>query len=140
MLTLLSWRSDRPLQLYRLDCCPPKTPAFVIASFFAGLAGALLAHYPGTINPNQFDVEAMVYVLVWVIVGETATIYGPFLGVVTLTVVNEIVLRELGVDQARPLIFGTILIPSILFLPDGLANLGPKLKLVFARTRERAGA
>ena len=82
-----------------------RTLAFVIASFFAGLAGALLAHYLGTVNPNQFDVEAMVYVLVWVIVGGTATIYGPILGVVVLTVVNEIVLRELGVDQARPLIY-----------------------------------
>ena len=46
-----------------------RTLAFVVASFFGGLAGALLAHYLGTVNPNQFDVEAMVYVLVWVIVG-----------------------------------------------------------------------
>ena len=88
-------------------------------------------------NPNQFDVESMVYVLVWVIVGGTATIYGPILGVVALTVINEIVLRELGVDQARPLIYGAILIASILFLPDGLESVGPKLKRVFARARER---
>ena len=112
-----------------------RTLAFVIASFFGGLAGALLAHYLGTVNPNQFDVEAMVYVLIWVIVGGTATIYGPVLGVVALTVINEIVLRELGVDQARPLIYGAILITSILFLPDGLESLGPKLKRAFARTR-----
>ena len=93
----------------------------------------------GTVNPNQFDVEAMVYVLVWVIVGGTATIYGPILGVVVLTVINEIVLRELGVDQARPLIYGAILIASILFLPDGLESLGAKIRRAFARTRERAG-
>ena len=111
--------------------------AFVIASFFAGLAGALLAHYLGTVNPNQFDVEAMVYVLVWVIVGGTATLYGPILGVVALTVLNEIVLRELGMDQARPLIYGAILIASILFLPDGLESLGPKMKHVFARIGRR---
>ena len=115
-----------------------RTLAFVIASFFAGLAGALLAHYLGTVNPNQFDVEGMVYVLVWVIVGGTTTIYGPILGVVALTVVNEIVLRELGLDQARPLIYGAILVASILFLPDGLESLGPKLKRAFARTRERS--
>ena len=89
-------------------------------------------------NPNQFDVEAMVYVLIWVIVGGTATIYGPVLGVVALTVINEIVLRELGVDQARPLIYGAILIASILFLPDGLESLGPKLKGAFARARANA--
>ena len=59
---------------------------------------------------------------------------------VVLTVINEIVLRELGVDQARPLIYGAILIASILFLPDGLESLGPKLKRALARRgRERVG-
>ena len=52
---------------------------------------------------------------------------------------NEIVLRELGVDQVRPLIYGAILTASILFLPDGLESLGPKVKQAFARGRERAG-
>ena len=113
-----------------------RTLAFVIASFFGGLAGALLAHYLGTVNPNQFDVETMVYVLVWVIVGGTATICGPILGVVVLTVVNEIVLRELGIDQMRPLIYGAILITAILFLPDGIESLGPKIRRALARARE----
>ena len=114
----IHWQ-DKLAEAVGVDTRRYRTLAFVIASFFAGLAGALLAHYLGTVNPNQFDVEAMVYVLVWVIVGGTATIYGPILGVVVLTVINEIVLRELGVDQARPLIYGAILIASILFLPTG---------------------
>lgn len=105
-----------------------RTLAFVIGSFFAGLAGALLVHYLGTTNPNQFDVEQMVFVLIWVIVGGTATIYGPILGVVVLTILNEVVLRELGGDQIRPLIYGVILIVSILFLPDGLESIGTKLR------------
>ena len=77
-----------------VDTCRYRTLTFVIASFFAGLAGALLAHHLGTMNPNQFDVKGMVYVLVWVLVGGTGTIYGPIIGVVALTMVNEIVLRE----------------------------------------------
>lgn len=97
--------------------------AFVIASGFAGLAGALLAHYIGTVNPNSFEVEHMVFVLTWAIVGGTATFYGPILGCVVLTVLNEIVLRELGFEQARPLIYGAILIASVLFLPKGLESL-----------------
>ena len=133
----IHWQ-DKLAEAVGVDTRRYRTLAFVIASFFAGLAGALLAHYLGTVNPNQFDVEAMVYVLVWVIVGGTATVYGPILGVVTLTVVNEIVLRELGVDQARPLIYGAILIASILFLPDGLESLGPKLRRAFARSGDRS--
>lgn len=104
-----------------------RTLAFVIASCFAGLAGALLAHYIGTISPNRFDVGEMVFVLTWAIVGGTATFYGPILGVVVLTVLNEIVLRGLGFDQARPLIYGLILIAAVLFLPKGLESFVPRI-------------
>ena len=83
-----------------------RTLAFAIASGFAGVSGALLAHYVGTINPNSFDVEVMVFVLTWAIVGGTGTFYGPILGCVVLTILNEIVLREMGFEQMRPLIYG----------------------------------
>ena len=121
--------------------------AFVIASFFAGLAGALYAHYVGTVNPNRFSVEEMVYVLIWAIVGGTATFYGPILGVVVLTILNEVVLRALGVDEMRPMFYGAILILFILFLPKGLESLVPKVRGWFsggkakrARTEQSAEA
>ena len=104
-----------------------RTLAFAVASGFAGVAGALLAHYVGTINPNSFDVEVMVFVLTWAIVGGTRTFYGPILGCVTLSVLNEVVLRGLGFEQMRPLIYGAILIASILFMPDGLESLVQKV-------------
>ncbi len=100
-----------------------RTMAFVLASGFAGISGALLAHYIGTINPNSFDVEMMVFVLTWAIVGGTGTFYGPILGCVVLTVINEVILREMGFEQMRPLIYGAIMILSILFMPDGLESL-----------------
>jgi branched-chain amino acid transport system permease protein len=112
-----------------------RTLAFVIASCFAGLSGGLLAHYIGTVSPNRFDVEEMVFVLTWAIVGGTATFYGPILGVIVLTILNEVVLRELGMDQVRPLIYGLILIASVLFLPKGLESLVPKFGAVFRRKR-----
>ncbi len=100
-----------------------RTLAFVVASFFAGLAGALLAHYLTTVNPNRFDVDEMVFVLIWVIVGGTATLWGPLAGLIILTAVNEVVLREIGLDQLRPLFYGLILILAMLFLPGGLETL-----------------
>ena len=111
-----------------------RTLALVIASFFAGLAGTLLAHYLGTVNPNRFDVEEMVFVLIWVIVGGTRTFFGPIVGVVVLTVVNEVVLRELGTEALRPLIYGALLIVAILFLPDGLESLPSRLRQLFQRS------
>lgn len=103
-----------------------RTLAFAIASGFAGVAGALQAHYVGTVNPNSFDIEVMVFVLTWAIVGGTTTFYGPILGCVLLTVINEIVLRGMGFEQARPLIYGAIMILSILFLPNGLESIVQK--------------
>ncbi len=114
---------DKLAQASGVDLRRYRTLAFVLASSFAGLSGALLAHYIGTINPNSFDVELMVFVLTWAIVGGTATFYGPILGCVVLTLLNEVVLREMGFQQMRPLIYGAIMIGSILFLPDGLESL-----------------
>jgi branched-chain amino acid transport system permease protein len=111
---------DKLAEAAGVDVRAYRTLAFVIASGFAGVAGALLAHYIGTINPNSFSVEAMVFVLTWAIVGGTSTIYGPILGCVTLTVLNEIVLRGLGFEQMRPLIYGLVLILAVLFMPKGL--------------------
>ncbi len=114
-----------------------RTMAFVIASGFAGLSGALLAHYIGTINPNSFDVEMMVFVLTWAIVGGTATFYGPILGCIVLTILNEIVLREMGFEQMRPLIYGLLLICSVLFLPQGLESV---VQNALARKNGNGGA
>lgn len=130
---------DKLAEAVGVDTRKYRTIAFVIASFFAGLSGALLAHYVGTINPNRFDVEEMVFVLTWAIVGGTATIYGPILGVVVLTVINEIVLRELGFDQLRPLFYGAILIASVLFLPKGLESIVPKVAGWFRGNAHDAG-
>jgi branched-chain amino acid transport system permease protein len=136
----IHWQ-DKLAQSVGVDVFRYRMLAFVISAFFAGLAGALYAHYVGTVNPNRFDVEQMVYVLIWAIVGGTATFYGPIIGVVTLTILNEVVLRALGVDEMRPMLYGAILIVSILFLPNGLESLVPKIRgWIAGRTDKRAVA
>ena len=131
----IHWQ-DRLAESVGVDTFRYRTLAFVIASFFAGIAGGLYAHYVGAVNPTRFSVDQMVYVLVWAVVGGTATFHGPILGVVALTVVNEIVLRALGLDTVRPLIYGAILILSVLYLPNGLESLGTRLR---GRLRHRRG-
>ena len=130
----IHWQ-DRLAESVGVDTFRYRTLAFVIASFFAGIAGGLYGHYVGAVNPTRFGVDQMVYVLVWTIVGGTATLHGPILGVVVLTVINEIVLRGLGLDTVRPLIYGAILILSVRYLPDGLESLGPKMRARLRRPR-----
>ncbi len=112
-----------------------RTQALVLASFFAGLAGALLAHYLTTVNPNRFAVHEMVFVLIWVIVGGTATIWGPIIGLVTLTAINEVLLRDIGYDELRPLFYGVLLVLAMLFLPNGLETLPARVVRRFRRAR-----
>lgn len=104
-----------------------RTLAFVTASFFAGVAGSLLAHYIGTINPDRFGLEIMLYVLVWTIVGGTATFAGPIIGVVVLSVLDE---AFRAFNELRPAIYGAILIATVLFLPTGLESLPARLRAV----------
>ncbi len=118
----IHWQ-DKLSESVGIDTFRYRMLAFVTASVFAGLAGALYAHYLSTVNPGQFDVNTMVYVLIWTIVGGTTRLYGPILGVVALTIIDEVILRQIGADQLRPLLYGAILIASILFLPKGLESL-----------------
>ncbi len=118
----IHWQ-DKLAQSVGIESFRYRMLAFVIASVFAGLGGAFYAHYLSTVNPNQFDVEEMVYVVIWTIVGGTTRLYGPILGVVVLTVIDEVVLRAIGADQIRPFLYGVILIVTILFLPQGLESL-----------------
>ncbi|MFQ5483750.1 MAG: branched-chain amino acid ABC transporter permease [Desulfobacterales bacterium] len=109
-----------------------KTLAFGVASFFVGIAGALLGHYLGSTNPNQYGVGIMVYVLIWVIVGGTSTFAGPIIGVTVLSVANE---WFRAFEIWRPLIYGCILIAATMFLPEGLESLPSKLRSVMNRRR-----
>jgi len=102
--------------------------AFVIGSFFVGIAGALKVHYLGTITPNQYGVGFMVFILIWVIVGGYNKFYGPIIGVVVLTLFDESIR---GFEEIRPAIYGAVLILSILFLPLGLESIPAKFKAWF---------
>lgn len=135
----IHWQ-DKLSESVGVDAFRYRMLAFVVAAFFAGLAGALYAHYLSTVNPNQFDVNTMVYVLIWTIVGGTSRWYGPILGVVTLTIIDEVILRGIGADQVRPLLYGGILILAILFLPNGLESLVMRAAAALRRNREEVAS
>lgn len=100
-----------------------RTYAFVLGSFFAGISGALLAHRLNAIDPHIFDINTMVYLIIWVVIGGTLTFSGPIIGVAVITIVFE---WSRPLLQWRPLLFGAILIGFLIFLPGGLEGLIPK--------------
>ncbi|MGH1350638.1 MAG: branched-chain amino acid ABC transporter permease [Methyloligellaceae bacterium] len=98
--------------------------AFIIGSFFVGMAGSLKVHYLGTVSPNQFDIGFMVFILIWVIVGGYSTFYGAILGAIVLSILDES-FRQF--EEIRPAIYGLILILAILYLPKGLESIPKSL-------------
>ncbi len=110
-----------------------KVAAFTIASALAAMTGAMFAHYHTYINPRSFDIWTSEFALVHIIVGGLSTVAGPVLGALFLTVIDEL-LRP--TEFYRIIIFGVILILTVLFLPGGLESIPKRLRLRLWRLPE----
>lgn len=106
-----------------------KVVAFAISTAFAGLAGALYAHFVGLIAPSMMSLQEMGFVLAMAVVGGFANILHAALGGVLLQVVLES-LREFG--EWRLALFGLVAMLMLRFAPDGLFG-----RLVGAIAKER---
>jgi branched-chain amino acid transport system permease protein len=124
-----TWRAiesqDNLAKSVGIDNTKYKMLAFAIGSFFAGVAGVLLAHRLWAIEPHQFGFTTTLYLLVWVVFGGTHTFSGPIFGVVALTFLGEL-LQPLY--EWVPMIFGAIIIMTLIFLPNGLESLPSKIR------------
>ena len=107
--------------------------AFGVSSFFAGLVGAVYAHYIGFISPSDFTIWQSIYVQIYMIVGGVVAFAGPVLGSVVLTVLSEF-LRAAGPLQS--VVYGALLAAVMLFLPGGLISLVGYFSRLFRRRTE----
>lgn len=96
-----------------------KVLGFALSTGIAGAAGAAYAHYYGVITPELLGVGYTATGLLMVIVGGKSRLYGPLLGALIFTVLPE-TLRMAG--SLRMIVFGLLLLLTILFLPQGLAR------------------
>lgn len=94
-----------------------KVIAFVMGSFFAGLAGGLYAHLRTTISPEGFNFLKSVDVVVMVILGGMGSTVGVVVAAVVLTVLNEY-LRAW--EDYRMIVFSLLLIIMMIARPQGL--------------------
>lgn len=102
-----------------------KMIAFSLNAAFAGFAGGLLAGVVGFIDPPEFGILTSIQHITFIVVGGLGSIAGSIAGAVVLTALPE-VLR--GVQEYGELVYGFILLGTLLFLPRGLVGLAAKLK------------
>jgi branched-chain amino acid transport system permease protein len=114
-----------------------KLTTFVLGSFVAGLAGVFFAHYRQVLHSSDFGLEPMVLLVVFAVIGGTGSVWGPVVGTIVMTLASEL-LREL--HHYEILVFGAVLILTMLFAPEGLVALPGAVRRFLRRPRRRAPA
>jgi branched-chain amino acid transport system permease protein len=118
-----------------------KSECFVIAAFVAGLAGSLYAHEVRYLAPNDFTFWKSIEILIMVVIGGVGSLAGAILGAAVVVGLPEF-LR--GIGDYRMLVFGAILIATMLFGEGGLAaifaTLGRRLSGLLMRFAPKLAA
>lgn len=109
-----------------------KLTAFVLGSFMAGLAGAFFAHSHQVLHSSDFGLEPMVLLVIFTVIGGTRSVWGPVMGTVVLTIISES-MREF--HHYETLVYGAVLILTMLLVPEGLISLSGKLVRLVRRGR-----
>jgi len=108
-----------------------KVITFAISAFFMGAAGAIMATKWTYIDPYvAFNPLISFLPVLMAIFGGMGQIYGPVIGAVIFTYLEEVLLTKFS--DYYMLIFGIILVVAILYLPKGLVGL--------IRRRRKGGA
>jgi branched-chain amino acid transport system permease protein len=94
-----------------------KIVSLMISAGFAGLGGALYAHYQLQVSPPLFSVVVSITVIIMVYVGGIGSIYGAAVAAILLTLLTEM-LRGFG--EYRLWIYTLTLMMILFFLPNGL--------------------
>ena len=112
--------NERLAEASGIDTRRVATLAFVVSASFAGVAGALYAHYAGFVSPDLFYFSYTTTMLIMVFLGGKGTIFGPMVGAVLFTIIPEAL--RVAADY-RLMIFSAILLLLVVFAPKGLAGL-----------------
>jgi branched-chain amino acid transport system permease protein len=107
-----------------------KIASLMISAGFAGLGGALYAHYQLQVSPPLFSVVVSITVIIMVYVGGIGSIYGAAVAAILLTLLTEM-LRGFG--EYRLWIYTLTLMLILFFLPNGL--IAPLWRRVTERLR-----
>jgi branched-chain amino acid transport system permease protein len=95
---------------YRLVC-------YVIAAMICSVAGVLLGNFTGFISPDMIGWTRSGELIFMIIIGGTATLFGPLLGTIAFVVLEELLS---SITVYWHLIFGVMLVALVLFGKGGI--------------------
>lgn len=94
-----------------------KTLAFVISSFYAGIAGGLYGPLVGFLDPLSFTILDSAYYLMMTVLGGRGTVFGGIIGAAFFVILPE-ALRE--AKKWQELSFGLVFLCFLIFMPNGI--------------------
>ncbi len=107
--------------------------AFVVAGFFAGVAGAMYGMFQhGMYVENAFWLQSA-QVLIMTLLGGIYSFFGPLIGAAVLFMLERLTNEY---TEYWPTVLGSVLLVILLFLPDGLVGLSRRL--LGGKTKEPA--
>lgn len=115
---IISVREDEvAAEIMGINTTKYKVLAFVVGAAFAGLAGALYAHYFYIIKPETFNFLKSFDILVMVVLGGLGSTTGAVIAAMFITVLNAFLQEYAAV---RMIIYALILIIVMIYRPQGL--------------------
>ncbi|WP_163527083.1 branched-chain amino acid ABC transporter permease [Halobacillus ihumii] len=118
--TFIAIRNSEELaQTIGISTMKAKLLAFVLSTFFAGLAGALYASFIRFLGPDIAYITVIFDLLTYLLVGGIGTLAGPIVGTFLVVTVSQ---SLQFLQDYRMLIFGPLLTLLIIFYPRGIAG------------------
>ncbi|MGB9887156.1 MAG: branched-chain amino acid ABC transporter permease [Moorellales bacterium] len=99
-----------------------KVMAFAISAFFMGASGVVMASRWTYIDPTiAFNLQLTFMPVLMAVFGGMGQLYGPVVGAAVFTYLEDFLITRL--PYFYMLIFGSVMVATVLYLPDGLVGL-----------------
>ncbi len=139
--------NDVAAELTGVNLQRTRTLAFVISAAYAGLGGSLLTLLTGSVSPQTYSLPLSILLLTLMVLGGIGTLSGAVLGGLIYSYSDNLVSlinKVTGISSAstfganlKGIVFGVLLILTMLLAPRGLVGMGGRLlSLVKRRSAE----
>jgi len=114
-----------------------KLSGIVLSGAMMGATGAFYVQVFQYVDPAiAFGPQSSVEALVAAIVGGLGTVWGPLLGALVLHTLSDVTRNLFGsLPGINMVIYGSVLVLIVMFLPRGIAGIGVSVKELWARSR-----
>lgn len=134
-LSLLGVRdADRRMTAIGYRVNARRTIAFTVAAAIAALLGVWFVFFNQFVGPSALDWRLSATFLLAVVIGGSASLWGPFIAGTALQVVEATLT---GRTSIWPLVLGMLYVFTVLVIPDGIASIPQRVRGLLPATTTR---